>query len=219
MDVEDAARARMHGEDEVLSVALIASTSRRRRSGSVFAARWIVNSAYDVGAIRETLARERHEQVERVAHDVADDLDPAGGAFRDEDRARPVVRRQQQLGEPVDLDPVPFLRHRQVAAAQPGLDVSDRHAGGDTGARAGQRRVRVAVDERPVWALLLERMGDPRLHRVRVRGVEVEPVRGLREPELVEEHLRQLRVVVLAGVQHAPRRCRRRAGRATGEPT
>ena len=33
--------------------------------------------------------------------------------------------------------------------------------------------------------------------------MEVEPVSGLREPELVEEDLRQLRVVVLARVEDA----------------
>ena len=110
-------------------------------------------------------ARDRREQVERVAHDVADDLDPASHTFAFERRARSFVGREQQLREPVDLDPVALLGHREVAAAQSGLDVRERGADLDGRLRAGERRVRVAVDERPVGPLGFDRRDDRRLHR------------------------------------------------------
>ena len=109
---------------------------------------------------------------------------------------------EAQLRDSVDLDPVPLLRHREIAASQTGLDVRERNALRDRGTCARERRVRVAVDEHPVGPLAPRRLADVRLHRVGVGRVEVEPVRRLRELELVEEDLRQLRVVVLARVQH-----------------
>ena len=67
--------------------------------------------------------------------------------------------------------------------------------------RARERRVRVAEDDDGVRLLALERFGDPGQHRVHVSRVRLEPVGGLREPELFEEHVRELAVVVLPRVQ------------------
>ena len=106
------------------------------------------------------------------------------------------------MRDAVDLDAVPFLRHREVAAPQAGLDVRERNPLRDRGTRAGERRVRVAVDEHPVGTLALHRMTDVRLHRVRIGGVALEPVVRLGKSELVEEDLRELVVVVLARMQH-----------------
>ncbi len=52
---------------------------------------------------------------------------------------RPLVRREQKRGDAVDLDPVPLLGHRQVAAPQPGLDVRDRDRRRRAGPAAGER--------------------------------------------------------------------------------
>ncbi len=80
--------------------------------------------------------------------------------------------------------------------------MGDRHAGLDCRLRARERRVRVAVDERPVGLFALERRLDTGPHRVRVGRVQVEPVRRLRQPELREEHRRERCVPVLARVEH-----------------
>jgi len=62
-------------------------------------------------------------------------------------RGGALVRRQDQLGQAVDRDPVPLLGHREVAATEPGLDVRDRCLARRL--RTRERRVRVAVDEHP----------------------------------------------------------------------
>jgi hypothetical protein len=93
-----------------------------------------------------------------------------------------------------------LLRHRQVAAAEPSLDVSDRKLRVDGGAGARQGRVRVAEDQHPVRREVGEAPRDRGAHRVGVGRLQSQPKR-LREPELVEEDLRQLAVVVLPGVQ------------------
>ena len=98
-------------------------------------------------------------------------------------------------------------------------------AGLDRGARAGEGRGGVAVDERPVGPLGGDRVEDPRLHRgdhLLVRQpADPEAVRGLRELELLEENLRQLGVVVLPGVERdlvdSPLSERDREGRGLDE--
>ena len=153
------------------------------------------------------LVGERHaqrcglEQPGRVAHHVADHLAASRDTLRLELRGRALVRAEEQCRQPIDLDPVPFFGHRQVEAAQPGLDVRDRHLLA-CGVRSGQRRVRIAEDEHPVRPLCLDHLPDRRGHDHRVGGAQVEPVRRLREAELVEEDLRHVGIPVLAGMQH-----------------
>ena len=142
----------------------------------------------------------RRELKARVRHHIADHLDPAADAFAAQRRRRPLVRRKQEVGHAVDGDPVALLRHREVAAPESRLDVRNRHSRGDRRFRPGQGRVRVAVHERPLRPLALERSGDPGPHRVGVGRVEVEPVRRLRQRELLEEHVGELGIPVLAGV-------------------
>ena len=117
-----------------------------------------------------------------------------------ERRRRPLVGAEEQVGQPVDLDPRPLLGHREVAAAQPRLDVGDRMPAAAAAAGAGEGRVGVAEDEDGVGPLgrddLLQRRGQG----VDVRGAQVEAVRRLGEPELVEEDGGQLVVPVLPGV-------------------
>ncbi len=78
------------------------------------------------------------------------------------------------------------------------------------GTREG--RVRVAVDEHPVRPFPLEGFEDQRAHGVGVSGVQVEPVCGLGQSELLEEDLGKLPVPVLARVEDdllLPRRAQR----------
>ena len=70
-----------------------------------------------------TLARDRCEQTVRIRHHVADDLRPPGDALSLEDRARALVRAQEEVSDAVDLDAVVLLRHRQIARAHPRLDM------------------------------------------------------------------------------------------------
>ncbi len=151
-------------------------------------------------------ARDRGEPLGGVVHDVAHDLRAAPDLLAGQDVARALVRAQQQRRDPVGLDAVVLLRHRPVAAAQPGLDVRDRHPLGDGRSRSGERRVRVPVDEHPVGPLVgddrLERRLQRRQHLLARQCADAEAVRRLGQPELLEEDVRQLAVVVLAGVHH-----------------
>ena len=121
-------------------------------------------------------------------------------ALRRELPRRALVGAEEERRQPVDLDPVPFLRHRQVEAAQARFDVRDRHflAGR---VRAGQRRVGIAHDDHPIGPLALDRLADRRRHRYRVGRPQVEPVARLGQFELVVEDLRHLGVPVLPGVE------------------
>ena len=104
----------------------------------------------------------------------------------------------------VGQDAVELLGHRAVERAHAGLDVRDRHAGLRSGERAGEGRVRVAVDEHGVGRLA----GDQRLERAeharRLRAVrperDPELTIGRREAELGEEHRREVVVEVLPSV-------------------
>ena len=70
---------------------------------------------------------------------------------------------EEKVGEPVGLDPVGLLGHVVAVAAQPRLDVEERHPGGNRGAGAGDRRVGVAADQDRVGLLALDHPGDPLL--------------------------------------------------------
>jgi len=72
-------------------------------------------------------------------------MDLARNFLIPQDRARALVGGEQERRDAVDLDPVALLRHREVSAAQSGLDVGDGEPG--AGPRPRQRRVRVSVDE------------------------------------------------------------------------
>ena len=75
-------------------------------------------------------------------------MDLAADALAAQRRGRALVGGEEVGRERVDLDPVALLRHRQVAAPQPRLDVRDGDPGAGPAAR--ERRVRVAVDQHRV---------------------------------------------------------------------
>ena len=112
--------------------------------------------------------------------------------------------REEQVGEPVGLDPVGLLGHVVAVAAQAGLDVEQRHPGGDGGAGAGDRRVGVAADEHRVGPLGLDHPGDPLLGHgdalVVGQRADAEVVFGQRQPQVGDLQVRHRRVVVLPGV-------------------
>ena len=117
------------------SIASSPATMRPSRGSTTFASRWIVATTYvpaRAASRRSTsgaLPRDRGEREARVGHDIADDRDRPGHAFRFEDAARALVRAEQQVGDRVDLDARVLLRHRHVAGAHPRLHVRERDAG------------------------------------------------------------------------------------------
>ncbi len=175
---------------------------RRSRSGRTFASRWTVATTYGPGASRRrhALARDRREAERRVGHHVADDLDPAGHALGPQRRARALVRAEEERRQPVDLDP----------GRSSGIDRSPLRSPASTcaigtpaaaAARAPARVEFVSPRTRTSpgrSASMTARIGA--VIAVDVGGAQVEPVRGLREPELVEEDLGELVVPVLARV-------------------
>ena len=113
--------------------------------------------------------------------------------------------QKRSVGEVVDQHPVQLLGHRSVERAKSGLHV--RHRDTQLGRRepARERRVGVPVHEDGVGSLRQDRLLDAgqhpaRLLRVRSRS-DLEPVVGVAQLELVEEDLRELRVVVLTRVE------------------
>ena len=139
------------------------STIRASRSGWTFASRWIVAATYAArlelvpAQHGRALARDRREAEARVGHHVADDVDPPGDALGEQRLARALVGAEEELRRSVDRDPVVLLRHREVAAAEPRLDMRDGDAGVARRLCSRERRVRVAEDERPVGPLLRDR--------------------------------------------------------------
>ena len=101
-------------------------------------------------------------------------------------------------------DAVELLGHRAVERAHARLDVRDRDARLGGGQRAGERRVRVAVDEHRVGPLVAQQRAERAEHARRLLGVRAaaerrarSPAAGLRAPD---EDRDELVVVVLAGV-------------------
>ena len=86
-------------------------------------------------------------------------------------------------------------------------------------ARAGQRRVRVAVDERPVRALALERADDLGPHRGGVGGVQIDPVSRLPAVRARRRRSAKARGRSAAPCAARPRRSQRRAAPARAAPT
>ena len=101
-------------------------------------------------------------------------------------------------------DPVDFLRHVAVEAAQPRLDMGHRHALLGRDQRAGNRRVRVAVNEHSIRTGFEDHLLELLQHATRLltvrAGSDAEIDVGPRDLELVEEHVRELGIVVLARV-------------------
>ena len=101
-------------------------------------------------------------------------------------------------------DAVELLGHRAIERAHARLDVRHRDAGLGGGERAGERRVRVAVDEHRVGPLVAQQLAERAEHAARLLGVRAAAERqldlGRRHVELAHEDRRELVVVVLAGV-------------------
>ena len=136
-----------------------------------------VDGGEHVLALLAALASAVAGREQDVGEDVAGHLDRALDRPRSRRLARVPAGREEQIGEPVGLDPVGLLGHVVAVAAQAGLDVEQRHPGRDGGARAGERRVGVAADQHRVGLLRLDHPGDPLLGDgdALVRGSEPTP--------------------------------------------
>ena len=133
-------------------------------SGSRFSARWTVAKRYDARLELEARARSRRGAGSRPrapsSPTTSRPIRAARSCIRSPTRTTPVRdplgaqvldrgrrRREEPARQVVGDDPVDLLGHPPIEAAQAGLDVRDGQPelGGDQ--RAGQRRVRVAVDQ------------------------------------------------------------------------
>ena len=179
---------------------------RPSRGWTTFASRWIVATTYVRGSRpRRASTCERSRAIganviARVGHDVADDLDPAGHALVSRIAARALVGAEaaaRRASRP-RCGSAPRASTSRRSACPP------RRARADAGlrARAGARRASSSCRRRRARrrALRAERCRDPGLHRRDVAGARVQAVGGLCQAQLLEEHLRQLAVVVLPRV-------------------
>ena len=147
---------------------------------------------------------DRLEGQRHVRHHVAHQVGLPHRALPREVVDRGLGRAEEEIAHLVDQDTVHLLGHPAVERAHPRLHVGHRHPGLRRRERGGQRRVRVSVDQRQIRLCLgehpFEETEDPRgLLGVRAApGAELAVRRGY--PELLEEDLRELVVVVLAGV-------------------
>ena len=142
---------------------------------------------------------------QRVDHGVAHEFD---AIVRDPlmEEVLPCVpaRREEERRQVIAETPVDLLRHVEVVAAKAGLDVGDRVVllRGDEG--AGEGRVDVADDDHDrgveTAELRLERGHDPRGLLGVAAGAHAEMSVRLGQAQLGEENVRELGVVVLAGV-------------------
>ena len=157
------------------------------------------------------------EEPRRVVHHVADladaPRDPVAGRADPLGREiahRGLRRAEEPRGEVIGRDAIQLLGHPTVEAPQPRLDMRDRHV--ELGRREGARqgRVGVSVDEHRIGAGVDEHRLDRSEHRARLRTVrsasDAEMVRRCGNAELLEEHRRHRRVVVLPGVDDDLRR-------------
>jgi hypothetical protein len=151
---------------------------------------------------------------ERVDHDVADERDPACGPLVVQVAQPGRLGDEVQVGDLVGLAPVELLGHTVVEAAKSRLDVCDLHCVAPGHRGAGDGRVDVADHQDDVRASLeqqrLERALDALdLLEARCRAHPEVDV-GSRNPQLLEEDLREIGVEVLTGVHQdtAHPRCR-----------
>ena len=147
---------------------------RRRRSGCVtFASRWTVATAYPPGSAPSVSRISERSRASGAKRRVASAITSPTTARRPATPSLASCSAERSSGQSSSAEMrSTAIRFRssgivEVEAPQPGLDVRDRDLAGGLG--AGQRRVRVAVDEHPVRPLGLDRGADAGLHRARRR--------------------------------------------------
>ncbi len=147
----------------------------------------------------------RHEGHQGVDHHVADQEDPVVlNAFPSKVGHAVLLGREQVCGQGVRHDPVYLLGHPSVEAAEPGLDVSHRHArlGSDEG--GCQRRVHVANHQDQIRPAVAQHRFEGGHHAARLRAMRARPDPKLDvrcgHPELAEKDIGHRDVIVLAGV-------------------
>ena len=194
---------------------------RRSRSGSVFASRWSVSDGV-LAVDRDTRTATargrsaRRSEPRRPSRRRRPRVFPrrppsrAGAADRSSGQSSSARSGRRRCGSAP-----PASSGRRCGAllrrARP-----ERHR---AALGAGERRVRVAVDDDPVRALTLDGRADRRPHRRGVGRVQVEPVRRLGQPELLEEDVRTSPGPSADPCGGRPRRSRPTAARPTAAPT
>jgi len=90
---------------------------------------------------------------ERIVHDVAGEAGAIRKALVLQVVDGGLRGAEEEVGGVVGEDAIDLFGHQTIEAAEAGLDVGEWHAELRCGERAGQRRVRVAEDDDPVWLL------------------------------------------------------------------
>jgi hypothetical protein len=161
----------------------------------------------DAEALQHVRVRRRNRSKDAggVDHHVPDQVDALMDALTGQVGDRRRAGAEADVGEDVGHNAVQLLRHRAVVGAQAGLDVGQAKARLGRGQGPRERRVRVAVDDGQVGRLRFQQRLEGghhggRLARVTAPADALDAVVGRRQPELVEEDLGEVLVIVLAGV-------------------
>ena len=145
------------------------STSCSSRAGSsTLPARCAVTTRYAPGSRPSSLEDRRAllgdvtERERDVRHDVAHEVDLAGGPLALEVPDRRLGRAEQEVAGVVREHAVQLLGHGAVEGAHPGLDMAGRDGRLAGRERAGERRVGVAVHEHELGAKVGQNRLQPR---------------------------------------------------------
>ncbi len=153
------------------------------------------------------------DQLETVDHDVADPADARfGHAFGEQIFVTIGRRRPEHARQRIRDEPVQFLGHGPVAAAQAGFKMDDGNGELGAGQRASGGGIDVANDHQPVWPVGQGHFFIGDHHAAGLFGMaaraDAEMEIGLRQLQVREEGTGHIRVIMLAGMdQH-----RRKAG-------
>ncbi len=128
----------------------------------------------------------------------------SGDALRFEVLHGGLRRGKAEVGQMVGEDSVVFLGHRPIETSKPRLYVYHGYLVGVRRKRPGCNRVRISLDYDARWSIGAEQIieFDDRRPDLSTSGraPDTDVMVGRAHPELLEEHLGQGRVIVLAGV-------------------
>ena len=160
-----------------------------------------------IGESARAIASQRCEANVRVEHHVADEMNGVlGDPFLAQISDCNPAGSEEERGEVISGHTIDLLRHTAIERAGARLHVRDRDVQLGGRERACERRIGVAVDQRPVRPFLQQHLLDSPKHAAGLlavwSGADAEMMLRLCKLELLEEQVRHGCVVVLAGVHY-----------------